>query len=65
MDALIAAPDQRTSRGRRYRAFLLFVARTGARVSEATGLNASDLQLEPHPQVLPRCKVRRDRVVPI
>ncbi|ESX28785.1 site-specific integrase, partial [Mesorhizobium sp. M1050] len=66
VDALIAAPDQRTSRGRRDRTFLLFLARTGARVSEATGVNANDLQLErPHPQVLLRGKGRRDRVVPI
>ncbi|WP_281036021.1 MULTISPECIES: tyrosine-type recombinase/integrase [unclassified Mesorhizobium] len=66
VDALIAAPDQRTSRGRRDRTFLLFLARTGARVSKATGVNANDLRLErPHPQVLLRGKGRRDRVVPI
>lgn len=66
VDALIAAPDQRTPRGRRDRTFLLFLARTGARVSEATGVNANDLQLgRPHPQVLLRGKGRRDRVVPI
>ncbi|WP_245307046.1 tyrosine-type recombinase/integrase [Mesorhizobium sp. SEMIA 3007] len=66
VDALIAAPDPKTSRGRRDRAFLLFLARTGARVSEATGVNANDLQLKrPHPQVLLRGKGRRDRVVPI
>ncbi|TIL78001.1 MAG: integrase, partial [Mesorhizobium sp.] len=66
VDTLIAAPDPKTSRGRRDRAFLLFLARTGARVSEATGVNANDLQLErPHPQVLLRGKGRRDRVVPI
>ncbi|WP_420377067.1 tyrosine-type recombinase/integrase, partial [Sinorhizobium meliloti] len=46
VDALIAAPNPRTSRGRRDRTFLLFLARTGARVSEATGVNANDLQLE-------------------
>ncbi|MER9362740.1 site-specific integrase [Mesorhizobium sp. M0500] len=66
VDTLIAAPDPQTRRGRRDRAFLLFLARTGARVSEATGVNANDLQLErPHPQVLLRGKGRRDRVVPI
>ncbi|WP_292530414.1 tyrosine-type recombinase/integrase [Mesorhizobium sp.] len=63
---LIAVPDLKTPRGRRDRAFLLFLARTGGRVSEATGVNANDLQLErPHPQVLLRGKGRRDRVVPI
>ncbi|RVE99041.1 integrase/recombinase [Sinorhizobium meliloti] len=66
VDALIAAPNPRTSRGRRDRTFLLFLARTGARVSEATGVNANDLQLErSHPQVLLRGKGRRDRVIPI
>nr|WP_292578108.1 tyrosine-type recombinase/integrase [Mesorhizobium sp.] len=46
--------------------FCSFLARTGARASEATGVNANDLQLErPHPQVLLRGKGRRDRVVPI
>ncbi|RUT86833.1 MULTISPECIES: tyrosine-type recombinase/integrase [unclassified Mesorhizobium] len=66
VDTLIAPPDPKTPRGRRDRAFLLFLARTGARVSEATGVNANDLQLErSHPQVLLRGKGRRDRVVPI
>ncbi|WP_292363553.1 tyrosine-type recombinase/integrase [Mesorhizobium sp.] len=66
VDTLIAAPDPKTPRGRRDRAFLLFLARTGARASEATGVSANDLQLErPHPQVLLRGKGLRDRVVPI
>ncbi|TIW14932.1 MAG: integrase, partial [Mesorhizobium sp.] len=63
VDTLIAAPDPKTPRGRRDRAFLLFLARTGARVPEAKGVNANDLQLEgSHPQVLLRGKGRRDRV---
>ncbi|TGN73423.1 integrase [Bradyrhizobium yuanmingense] len=66
VDAIVAAPDQTTPRGRRDRVFLLFLARTGARVSEATGVNANDLQLERgRPQVLLHGKGRRDRVVPI
>ncbi|MER8841561.1 site-specific integrase [Mesorhizobium sp. M0913] len=66
VDTLIAAPDPKTPRGRRDRAFLLFLARTGARVSEATGVYANDLQLEQsHPQVLLRGKGRREGVVPI
>jgi integrase/recombinase XerD len=66
VDAIVAATDQTTPRGRRDRAFLLFLARTGARVSEATGVNANDLQLERgRPQVLLHGKGRRDRVVPM
>ncbi|CDX57732.1 DNA integration/recombination/inversion protein [Mesorhizobium plurifarium] len=66
VDAIIAAPDQRTTRGRRDRAFLLFLARTGARVSEAISVNADDLQLErPRSQVLLHGKGRRDRVIPV
>ncbi len=66
VDALIDAPDQQTSRGRRNRALLLFLARTGARVSEAIGVNACDLQLDrPRPQVLLRGKGRKERIVPI
>ena len=53
VDAIVAAPNQMTPRGRRDRVFLLFLARTGARVSEATGVNANDLHLERgRPQVL-------------
>jgi integrase/recombinase XerD len=66
LDALIDAPDQRTPRGRRDRALLLFLARTGARVSEALGVNACDLRLDcPRPQVLLRGKGRKERVVPM
>jgi integrase/recombinase XerD len=66
VDALIDAPDQREPRGRRDRAFLLFLARTGARVSEAIGANAADLQLaRPRSQVLLRGKGRKERMVPI
>ena len=66
VDAIVAAPNQMTPRGRRDRVFLLFLARTGARVSEATGVNANDLHLERgRAQVLLHGKGRRDRVVPI
>ncbi|MGI9485849.1 MAG: tyrosine-type recombinase/integrase [Geminicoccaceae bacterium] len=66
VDALVDAPDQQTLRGRRDRTLLLFLARTGARVSEAIGVNACDLQLDrPRPQVLLRGKGRRERIVPI
>jgi len=66
VDALIDAPDQQTPRGRRDRALLLFLARTGARVSEALGVNACDLQLvRPRSQVLLHGKGRKERIVPI
>ena len=66
LDVLIDAPDQRTPRGRRDRTLLLFLARTGARVSEALGVNACDLQLDrPRAQVLLRGKGRKERIVPI
>jgi integrase/recombinase XerD len=66
VDAIIASPDQTTPRGRRDRTFLLFLARTGARVSEAIGVNGNDLHLEQgRSQVLLHGKGRRDRVVPI
>jgi site-specific recombinase XerD len=66
VDALIDAPDQRTPRGRRDRTLLLFLARTGARISEALGINACDLQLDrPRPQVLLCGKGRKERIVPI
>jgi integrase/recombinase XerD len=66
LDIVIGAPDQRTPRGRRDRALLLFLARTGARVTEALSVNACDLQLDrSRPQVLLRGKGQKDRSVPI
>jgi len=65
-DALVDAPDQRTARGRRDRTLLLFLGRTGARVSEALGVDARDLQLDrKRPQVLLRGKGRKERIVPL
>lgn len=66
LDTLVNSPDQRTALGRRDRTLLLFMARTGARVSETLGVNACDLQMEhPRPQVLLRGKGRKERIVPI
>ena len=66
LDALIDAPDQRTPRGRRDRVLLLFLARTGARISEALAVDAADLHLDPpQPHVLLRGKGRRQRLVPL
>jgi integrase/recombinase XerD len=65
-DALVDAPDQRTPRGRRDRSLLLFLGRTGARISEALGVNLCDLHLDQaRPQVLLRGKGRKERIVPV
>ena len=45
MDALLAVPDCRTLRGRVEHGLLLFLYNSGARVSEATGLQIGDLEL--------------------
>ena len=63
--AVLAAPDCATAKGRRDHALLLFLARTGARVSEATALDACDLRLDAPSQVLVHGKGRKDRVVPL
>jgi len=62
---LLSAPDQNTWIGRRDYTLLLFLGRTGARVSEATGLNGSDLRLDKPYQVLLRGKGSKERVVPL
>ena len=50
----------------RDRALLEFLYASGARISEATGLDVDDLDLDPeHRQVLLRGKGRKERVVPI
>jgi integrase/recombinase XerD len=65
IDTLLDAPDQQTPLGRRDYALLLFLARTGARVSEAIVVNAADLQLDRPPHVLLRGKGRKERLVPL
>ena len=46
-DALLAAPDRATWLGRRDHALLTLAVQTGLRVSELTGLRASDVHLGP------------------
>jgi len=66
LDALIDGPNQSSPRGRRDRALLLFLARTGARVSEALGVEAADLSLDgARSQVTLRGKGRKQRIVPL
>ena len=45
MTALLDVPDRRTARGRNEHALLLFLYKTGARVSEAIQLRVGDLQI--------------------
>jgi len=63
--ALLEAPDRQTPRGRRDHTLLLFLVRTGARVSEAVGVDAADLRLKPPSQALLRGKGRKQRMVPL
>jgi site-specific recombinase XerD len=66
LDALLDAPSKNSVHGRRDRVLLLFLARTGARVSEALGVDAADLVLDgARSQVLLRGKGRKQRVIPL
>lgn len=66
LDALIDSPNPLTRQGSRDRTLLLFLARTGARISEALGVDAFDLSLDgPRSQVMLRGKGRKQRVVPL
>jgi integrase/recombinase XerD len=65
VDALLVAPNRQTARGRRDHALLLFLLRTGARASEALGVNAADLSLKSPRQVLIQGKGSKQRVVPL
>lgn len=66
LDALIDAPNPNSPQGRRDRVLLLFLARTGARISEALGVEAADLSLDgARSQVMLRGKGRKQRAVPL
>ena len=65
VQALLEAPDQQAPRGRRDHALLFFLVRTGARVSEAIGVDAADLRLDHCSQVLLRGKGRKQRSIPL
>jgi site-specific recombinase XerD len=66
LGALTDVSNPSLLRGRRDRALLLFLARTGARVSEALGVEAADLSLDgARSQVMLRGKGRRQRMVPL
>src|ERR1700674_2128143 len=65
VDALLAAPDQRTWSGRRDHAFILLAVQTGLRLSEMTGLKRDDIILGAGAHVRLIGKGRRERCTPI
>lgn len=65
VEALLAAPDQRTWFGRRDHAFLRVAAQTGLRLSEMTGLTRNDVTLNPGAHVRVIGKGRKERCVPL
>ena len=65
VDALLAAPDQRTWSGRRDHAFLLVAVQTGLRLSEMTGLTRGDLVLGAGAHVRVIGKGRKERCTPL
>ncbi len=65
LQVLLEAPNRQTWQGRRDYALLLFMARTGARVSEVIGVNAVDLTVHGKAAVRLRGKGGRERVTPL
>jgi site-specific recombinase XerD len=65
VDALLAAPDQRTWSGRRDHALILLAVQTGLRLSELTGLRREDLHLGTGAHVRVIGKGRKERCTPL
>jgi site-specific recombinase XerD len=65
MDAILAAPDRRTSQGARDYALLLFLYNAGARADEAARLMVADLDLGPSPAVKIVGKGNKTRLCPL
>ena len=65
VDALLAAPDRQSWRGRRDHAFILMAAQTGLRLSEMTGLQRQDILLETGAHVRVIGKGRKERCTPL
>jgi site-specific recombinase XerD len=65
VDALLAAPEQRTWFGRRDHAFLLVAVQTGLRLSEMTGLTRQDVILGAGAHVHVIGKGRKERCTPL
>jgi site-specific recombinase XerD len=65
VDALLAAPDQRTWSGRRDHALMLLAVQTGLRLSELIGLHNDDLNLHTGSHVRVVGKGRKERCTPL
>lgn len=65
IDALLAAPDQRTWLGRRDHVLLLVALQTGLRLSELTGLRRDDVHLGTGAHVCCTGKGRKERCTPL
>jgi site-specific recombinase XerD len=65
VDALLAAPDQRSWSGRRDHALMLLAVQTGLRLSELTGLRREDVQLGTGAHVRVLGKGRKERCTPL
>jgi len=65
LTVVLGVPDRKTALGRRDYALLLFMARTGARVSEVIGVNAVDLTAYGRTNVRLHGKGGRERVTPL
>ncbi len=65
IDALLAAPDRLTWKGRRDHAFLLLALQTGLRLSEMTSLSRQDLALGTGAHVRCQGKGRKERCTPL
>jgi len=65
VDALLAAPDQRTWFGWRDHAFLLVAVQTGLRLSEMTGLKREDVTVGTGAHVRVIGKGRKERCTPL
>jgi integrase/recombinase XerD len=65
IDAILAAPDRSSWRGRRDHALLLLAADTGLRVSELIGLRRTDVAFGPGAHVRCEGKGRKERCTPL
>jgi site-specific recombinase XerD len=65
VDALLAAPDLSRWEGRRDRALITLATQTGLRLSELTGLNCADVELNTGAHVRCTGKGRKQRCTPL